>query len=163
MELCLHRRRVVDRHPINKGLDAVFRGLGNLIQIATETARVQDGSASGIFDVSVRLGRSPVRVAPAARTSRPASRQKPSPEEPREPAADVFDEDDHYVVIVQLPGTDESSIRWTVHHDTTLVVRAHSGGRTYAREIELGTPVVSETASMRYENGILELQLWKRR
>jgi HSP20 family protein len=151
----------VDRHPLNRGLDAVFRGLGSLIQIATDTARVQDDAAT-VFGVSLRVGRSAVKVAPAARVSRPAARRPPEPEEGRAPAADVFDEDDHFVVVVQLPGADEPSIRWSVHDDTTLMIRARSGDRRFARTIELDAAVNADTTTMRYENGVLELRLWKR-
>jgi hypothetical protein len=129
----------VDRHPLNRGLDAVFRGLGSLIQIATDTARVQDDAAT-VFGVSLRVGRSAVKVAPAARVSRPAARRPPEPEEGRAPAADVFDEDDHFVV----------------------VIRALSGDRSFARTIELDAAVNADTTTMRYENGVLELRLWKR-
>lgn len=141
----------------------MFRGLGNLIQIATETARASEDSTSGLLGVSVRVGRSPVRVAPTARPARPSTRHRPPQEDAREPAADVFDEDDHFVLIVQLPGAEESSIGWNLNRESAVTVRAESGGRAYVREIELAAPVTAANATMRYENGILELRLWKQR
>jgi HSP20 family molecular chaperone IbpA len=158
----LARATAVDRYPLGKRFDAMVRGLGALLQLTTDTARVERDHASALFGVSMGVARSPIRVAPE-RGARPAVRRHPVRDQAREPIADVFDEDDHFAVVVQLPGIEPAAVTWQVREDTAVVIRAQAAGRTYGRTIDLGGRVDAATATTRHENGILELRLWKQR
>jgi HSP20 family molecular chaperone IbpA len=74
---------------------------------------------------------------------------------------DVLDEDDYYMVIAELPGVGETEVNWTIPGERELVIRAETGERKYARTIHLLERVQPQTAVSCYENGVLQLKLWK--
>jgi len=140
----------------------MFRGLGTLLQIATGPARLERDDASSFFGVSVRVGRRPVTVTPPERPVRPPARRQVVREEGREPLADVFDEGEYFMVVVQVPGVEPSALTWAIRDERAVVIRTAAGGGVRAREIGLASRVDPATVTARHENGILELRLWKR-
>jgi HSP20 family protein len=166
---------------ITAGVDGVFRGLGHLLRIATElaeSAQADDSSAGeptrtgragtpgrvhAVYGVSVRMGpRGRPVVAPFGNV-RENGRKEPVVHGAREPLADVLDEGDHYLVIVELPGVDAAAVQWAMRGERVLVIHAGSGVRAYSKRIELGEPVAAASVVSCYANGVLELKLWKQR
>jgi HSP20 family protein len=145
---------------MHKGFDGLVRGLGDLLQIASEVAeRADRGTANGVFGVSVRVGHGPV----VSRVEHLCREPRSGAVEGREAVADLFDEEDHYLIVAELPGVAESAVQWSCDGDRTVLIRATApDGRTYVREIALSCPVDAGTAAARYGNGVLELRVWKR-
>jgi HSP20 family protein len=137
----------MDKKSPSFGLDGMFRGLGQLLQLAAD-ASTKDARAG--YGVSVRIGG--VR-APARRTH--------VVEDTREPMVDVFDEGDHYLVVGELPGVAEPAAHWSVREGQWLTVAGTAGARRYHKDLRLAERVASATAQARFENGVLELRLWK--
>lgn len=81
-------------------------------------------------------------------------------EETREPMVDVFDEDDHLLVIAELPGVDADDIRFEVEGDV-LTLSASRGERKYRKELLLPAPAGTKGASPSYRNGVFEIRLPK--
>ena len=146
------------------GLEGLFRGIASILHLANDIAvsAGDDGStpidvrrtaSTGVpgtvnvaYGASMRIG---PRVAPPHR--RPMF----------EPAADVLDEGDHFVVIAELPGMEAAAIGWTVTDGSRLVIRAESADRKYVKDLRLPGLVSEEAAMSCYANGVLELRLWK--
>jgi HSP20 family protein len=84
----------------------------------------------------------------------------PVVEEVREPIVDVFDEQDHILVIAELPGVSEDKIKIEVAGDI-LDITASDRDRKYAKEILLPSKVKKEGMKSSYKNGILEVTLLK--
>ena len=84
----------------------------------------------------------------------------PKVSETREPIVDVFDEKDHILVIAELPGIDEKSIKLELKKDT-LLLEAESKDRKYTKEILLPTKVDFESRKMNFKNGILGVKFKK--
>jgi HSP20 family protein len=126
------------------GLDEIFRGLSSL---------------HAAYGVSVRVGghRAPVM----GRVRSPRVYPRPAGAGWSEPPIDVFDEDDFYLVVAELPGVTRSDLQWNVKNDRLLVLDATAGSRRYHAEVELNAPVDVQTAKTSFENGVLELRLWK--
>ncbi|MFA4880501.1 MAG: Hsp20/alpha crystallin family protein [Candidatus Doudnabacteria bacterium] len=101
--------------------------------------------------------------------------------EEREPIVDVFDEKDHILVIIELPGMGKESIKLTLKGDI-LTLKAHSAGhstlrvsdsmssrqagsekRKYYKEILLPAEVDIRTKKVSYRNGLLEVKIKKLR
>lgn len=88
--------------------------------------------------------------------------------ETREPIVDVFDEKDHILIIVELPGMGKESIKLTLKGDI-LTLKAHSAGsrqagkekRKYYKEILLPAEVDIRTKKVSYKNGLLEVKIKK--
>jgi HSP20 family molecular chaperone IbpA len=140
---------------VAKRFDGLFRGFGEVLQIAGDLA--DRAHTDGVCDVTVRLDGGPLITGLGALRAGP-QRERPGA---RGTVADVFDEGNYYLVIVQLPGARESSVQWAVRREGRVEVRAEADGRTYYKDIALGGPVQEESATSRYGNGVLELRLCK--
>jgi HSP20 family protein len=151
------------------GFGGLFKGLGNLIELAAkmnEEGINQSGEIKGLpkdmkgvygFKISTMGGGKPIietfgNVKETARG--------PVVEEVREPMVDVFDEKDHILVIVELPGVSKDKIKIEVTGDI-LNLSTSEKTRQYAKEILLPHKVNSETMKTSYKNGILEITLEK--
>jgi len=94
--------------------------------------------------------RTHVRECPGVKRERPV---------PREREVDIFDEDDYVMVIIEVPGVDEKSIKVNLEKDK-LTVSADKAGKKYHKEIIL--PCVPEgKITKTYKNGILEVKIIK--
>jgi HSP20 family protein len=88
------------------------------------------------------------------------SGQGPVVEEAREPMVDVFDEDEHLLVVAELPGVEAGDIHFEVKDDV-LALGATHGDRKYGKEVLLPSAVKADAASSSYRNGVLEIKLPK--
>jgi HSP20 family molecular chaperone IbpA len=161
------------------GLDGLFRGISNVLQMASDIAEKVPEDASGavnasetgsiglkglraIYGASVRIG---PRVAPKRRpiVSLPRTRKRaPIADETGEPMADVHDEGDHYLVVAELPGAAQAGVHWEIRDGHRLVIKADAAGRKYRTELPLAEQVDETRTVSCYANGVLELRLWKR-
>jgi HSP20 family protein len=162
------------------GLGGVFRGLSDLLQIAIELAeRMPDtessvsevqrtgeaGSPKGlhaVYGVSVRVGGRGAPVVAQFGNVRQNAANEPVIDEEREPMVDVLDEVDYYIVIAELPGVAAEAVEWSLRGDRVLAVRAASEVRKYVRDIPLTEPVARDRAVSCFENGMLQVKLWKK-
>lgn len=78
----------------------------------------------------------------------------------REPVADVLDERDEVVVIVELPGVEEQQIDMEVRAGE-IEVSAAGQGRRYHKRVPLPSPVNAGSLTSSYRNGILEIRCRK--
>jgi len=75
-----------------------------------------------------------------------------------EPVVDIFDERDCILVIAEVPGAEEGSIRVELENHT---LKLQAGGRYRAYRREVGLPAEFEPDSLTWtlNNGIIELRL----
>jgi HSP20 family protein len=146
----------------------LFKGLGNLIDLADKLReegiekqgeiRGLPRGARGVYGFSIRTlaGKPVIESFGNIRETN----KGPIVEEVREPMVDIFDEKDHILVIVELPGVAENEIKIEVVGDI-LNLTASDKDRKYAKEILLPGKVKSESIKTAYNNGILEITLEK--
>ncbi len=146
----------------------LFKGLGNLIDLADklkEEGVAKSGEikglprgAMGVYGLSIRtLAGKPV-IESFGNIRETA--KGPVVEEVREPIVDVFDEEDHILVIAELPGVSEDKIKIEVAGDI-LNLTASDTDKKYAKEILLPSKVKPSSLKTTYKNGILEVKLDK--
>ena len=162
------------------GLGEMFKGLGNLIKLATDLADKVDlseldeekiaelrrasqtrvgGIPRGVYGVSVQRGIGGIpRVQPFGNIRR--TERGPVIDEVREPLVDVFDEDDVLLVIAELPGVEEKDFQIEVH-DGLLKLSTTTKERRYAKELQLPCQVDESATESTYKNGVLEIRLRK--
>lgn len=158
-------------------LGGMFRGLGSLIDLVSELAEkaeklkgevrkegeVRPFGPKGlraVYGFSIRVaGEGRPTIQPFGNV-REEKGKGAVVDEVREPMADLFDEGDHFLVVVELPGVEESAARYEVKGDV-LIVSAESGERKYYKEMLLPAPVDSQKVAASCKNGILELKLWR--
>jgi len=145
----------------------LFSGLGNLIDLAAklnEEGVNKTGEIQGLpkdvkgvygFKISTMGGGKPI-IETFGNVKETA--KGPVVEEVREPIVDVFDEKDHILVIVELPGVSKDKIKIDINGDI-LNLTTSDKGRQYAKEILLPHKVNAETLRTTYKNGILEISL----
>jgi len=148
----------------------LFKGIGNLIDLASklsEEAVEKKGEikglpkgAKGVYGFSVRTlaGKPVIETFGNIRETT----KGPVVEEVREPIVDVFDEEDHILVIAELPGVSESEIKIEAAGDI-LNLTASDTDKKYAKEILLPSKVKPSSLKTTYQNGILEINLEKER
>ena len=152
---------------LSAGLESVIEGIGQLLRRANDLAERQGGVSGkklhAVYGISVRFGGRGGPVAARFGNVRQERQAAPTVADTHEPMADVIDEDDHYLIVVELPGVDQSAVEWQVDENRRVIVRAASKHRKYFKRITLSERVERETASSCYANGVLELKLWKQR
>ena len=118
-----------------------------------------DKDVRGVYGFTVRTGLGQkTRVEPFGNIKK--TKEGPKVSETREPIVDVFDEKDHILLIAELPGVDEKSIKLDLKKDI-LLLEAESKDRKYAKEILLPSKIDFESREMNFKNGILELKFKK--
>ena len=154
-------------------LGGLFQGFEKLIDLASRLeeegqggiAREEEftspsGRIKAVYGLSVKAGpgRKPTveSFGNVKKTSRGAV-----VEEEREPLVDIFDEQDHLLIIVELQGIDEQQIQTTVKGDI-LTLSAANGDRKYYKEVVLPEGADPDTMKSKYKNGILEIRIGKK-
>lgn len=147
----------------------IFKGLGSLIELVQslertggkieKTGEVETPSGvKGVYGFSIKtLGGKPVidtfgnvKVTPKGTVV----------DNVREPLVDIFDEDDHIMIIAEMPGLEEEDIKFDIVGDV-LRLFASTKDRSYSKEILLSCKVNPEPVSKSYKNGLFELKLKK--
>jgi HSP20 family protein len=94
----------------------------------------------------------------------------------REPAVDLIDEGDHFILVAELPGVNKEDVELYVNRDSVTIKAERKGGvekkgknyyvrervyGTYYRTIPLPEPVIPEETKATFKNGVLEVTLKK--
>ena len=87
---------------------------------------------------------------------------KPEVNRAREPLIEVIDEEDKLVVIAEMPGVIKEDVEIkATSRSLTISTKVDSDSINYYKEIELPSPINSDYAKARLQNGILEVKLKK--
>jgi len=84
----------------------------------------------------------------------------PKVDEEREPITDIFEEKNEIVVIVEMPGIEETDLEIDLKEDI-LEISAASKSRTYRKELLLPVKVIKSNLRHKFTNGILEIRIKK--
>lgn len=155
------------------GFGDLFKGVGNLVDLVSKLAEegreetsssgefeAMGGKVKGVYGLSVRVGLGGKPVIQAFGNIQDTDKG-PVVAETREPLVDVLDEEDHLMVVAEIPGVEEKDIQATVEGDI-LVIVASSQDRKYQKEVLLPSPVDPASLTSSYRNGVLEVKLSKR-
>lgn len=156
----------------DSGLGGILKGLGDLVEklgdisedgqfSKTGELRGRDKDLRGIygFTVKVGLGDDKPRVEPFGNIRRNEAGHTVV-QEVREPVADVLDEDDHVLVLVEMPGISVEDIHIEVAGDL-LVISAEKNEKKYRKEILLPASFSRDKMQVSCNNGVLEIKCVK--
>jgi HSP20 family protein len=159
-------------------LGGILGGLGGLIEKLGELAEAgerlsrsgefQDASGKlrGVYGIHVKTGlgdqgQQELQVEPFGNI-RPPPRGYPAGESPgedvREPLVDVHQEEDHVLVLVELPGVARENVTLELAEDR-LSLSAQRGQTSYRKEITLPGKFSEEAMHWDCHNGILQVRL----
>ncbi|MCX6160556.1 MAG: Hsp20/alpha crystallin family protein [Ignavibacteriae bacterium] len=154
------------------GLGGLFKGIEKLVDLAgklEEKGEIRkEGDISfdnlkkgmkGVYGFTIKTagGGSP-RVETFGNIKK--TPEGPKVDEEREPITDIFDEKDEIVIIAEMPGIEESSIKIDIKEDI-LEISAVNKNRSYRKEILLPSKVNIDNLKSKYNNGILEIRIKK--
>jgi HSP20 family protein len=122
----------------------------------------REGKLRGVYGFSVKTaigdqGGRELKIEPFGNV-----RQEPSGEtvldEVREPLVDVHEEDDHVLVLAEIPGVGKQDVQLDLAKDR-LVVRAQRGEKRYHKEVVLPGDFSAEKMGWECKNGLLKIRL----
>jgi HSP20 family protein len=158
-------------------LGGFLGGLGNLLdklgELAEKGKDLQelkefggDGNGpKGVYGFTIRTNIGDkgdrdggVKVEPFGNVRKDDKTGRATVHEVTEPPVDVFDEAEHVLVVVEMPGIGEEDVRVELNHDI-LTISAEKGAKKYRKEVLL--PSSFEPAAMAHScrNGVLEIKL----
>lgn len=147
------------------GISQIFKEIANLINLADQKeekeirksgtfGRLAEKGLKGSYGVNVRFGL-------GDKTTIINSNTTNSKEDfPNETIIDIFDEGNLFMVVADLPGADQNSIRVKIE-DGNLLLEASGPARYYSKDVLLPAPVRQETIKTSYQNGVLQISLLK--
>ena len=155
---------------IGGGLGEMLKGLGDLVEKlgdlekrgeVSETGELRGpgGQPRGIygFSVKVGLGDQGPRIEPFGNIRRDAESGRTEVQEVREPMVDVFEEDNHILVLAELPGIGKDDLEVEVKEDV-LTIAAERGEKKYRKEVLLPCPVEKSKIQVTCNNGVVEIK-----
>ena len=155
----------------DNNIGKVFKSLGGFLDLLSELSEAgaelkrsgelgdEKKGVKAVYGFSVRMGGGGAPKVEHFGNVKQAQ-QGAVVEEVREPIVDVFDEDDHLLVVAELPGVGSGDIRYELQDDV-LTLSASSKDRKYRKELLLGSAVKTEGATESHRNGVYELKLPK--
>ena len=121
-----------------------------------------ENKIEGVYGFSVKtgLGGKGVKVEPFGNIRKDEVSGQPVVHEMREPVVDIFEEDNHTLVIAEMPGISEKDITLEVKDDL-LCIHAVKGDKKYRKEVLLPRNYPREKMTVSCNNGILEIKCTK--
>jgi len=156
------RRRSSGLGSIFSGLTDLIEKLGELAESGEELSRhgeSMEKEVKGVYGFSVKigLGDTGIKVEPFGNTRKDGSMGESVVGGVREPLVDVFVEEDHTLIVAEMPGIGTEDVQLEVRDDV-LVLEARRGETAYHKEILLPASYPREKMQVSCNNGILEIR-----
>jgi HSP20 family protein len=120
------------------------------------------GKLRGVYGVSIKTGlgnrgEHELKIEPFGNIHRQPSGETVF-EDVREPLVDVHEEDDHVLVLAEIPGVSKKDVQLDLAGEQ-LTIRAQRGEKRYRKEVTLPGPFSSDKMRWDCSNGILKIHL----
>ena len=155
------------------GLGGLVENLGKFVEESektgdsfSKTGEFKTDSEKGVrgvygFSVKTMGGRDKgVKIEPFGNIKTDEEGKTVEVQQIREPMVDLFDESDRVLIIAEVPGITEDSVKVEVNDDI-LTLSAERGETRYGKEMLLPASFKPEQMSWHCRNGILEIRLSK--
>jgi HSP20 family protein len=109
------------------------------------------------FSIKTGLGGKGVKVEPFGNIRKDAQTGESVVQEIREPVVDVFEEEDHTLVLAEMPGISAEDVRIDVKDDL-LSISAEKRGKKYRKEVLLPRNYPRNKMVISCNNGMLEIK-----
>jgi len=155
------------------GMGGLLKGLGELVEKLGELAESGESLSrtgevnfepkgkgmKGFYGFSVKmgLGDQEMKVEPFGNIRKDESGGESVIHEVREPMVDIFEEEDHTLVVAEMPGISAEDVRLEVTDDL-LTITAESSDKKYQKEVLLPRAYSKDRMQVSCNNGILEIK-----
>ena len=154
------------------GIGGILKGLGDLMEKMNELSEKgetlsQSGEfhgagkeVKGMYGFTVKMGlgddKAP-RVEPFGNIRKDRTSGRTVVQEVREPIVDVFEEDDHVLIVAEMPGVTPDDVTIVVDGDVLTIDAAH-GDAKYHKEVLLPMSTTKQKVHVSGKNGIVEIK-----
>lgn len=155
------------------GLGGILKGLGDLVEKLGDLSETGEHSQTGEihgankdlkgiygFTVKVGLGDDRPHVEPFGNIRKDRKSGHTVVQEVREPVVDVFEEEDHVLVVAEMPGVSAEDVKIAVE-DHMLTITAERGDKKYRKEVALPASCAREKMHVSCNNGVVEIKCGK--
>ena len=156
------------------GLGGIFSGLSDLVEKLNELAETgkelhHTGEIHGAgkevkgiygFTVKVGLGDKTPCVESFGNIRRDQKTGQAIVQEIREPVVDIFEEQDHLLIVAEMPGISAKDVQIEVKDDV-LTIAAARGEKKYHKEVLLPGSYPREKMRLSCNNGVVEIRCFK--
>jgi HSP20 family protein len=153
------------------GLGGILKGLGDLVEKLGDLAKTGEQlsrtgeihgpgkEVKGIYGFTIKtgLGDDRPRVEPFGNIRKDRESGHTVVQEVREPVVDVFEEEDHVLVLAEMPGVSAEDVQITVEDDL-LTISAERGDKKYRKEVLLPVSSTREKTQVNCNNGVVEIK-----
>ena len=153
------------------GLGGILKGLGDLVEklggLAETGERLsQTGEIhgpgkelKGIYGFTVKVGHGDdrPRIEPFGNIRKDRESGHTVVQEVREPVVDVFEEEDHVLVVAEMPGISVEDVQIAVEDDL-LTISAERDDKKYRKEVLLPASCAREKMQVTCNNGVVEIK-----
>jgi HSP20 family protein len=155
-----------------RGLGGWLGGLGGLLEKLGELAEKgeelrksgvlesSDKKIQGVYGFSIKVGAGQdggLKVEPFGNVRKDEETGKTVVDEIREPMVDIFEEQDHVLVVAEMPGISQEETKLDLKDDILTITAAH-GDKKYHKEVLLPAAFAPEKMSHSCHNGVLEVR-----
>jgi HSP20 family protein len=156
------------------GLGGILKGLGDLVEKLEDLKETgeqlsRSGEIHGLgkevkgmygFTVKMGLGDDRPRVEPFGNIRKDRESGHAVVQEVREPVVDIFEEEDHVLVVAEMPGICVEDVQIAVQDDL-LTITAERGDKKYRKEVLLPASLAREKMQISCNNGVVEIKCVK--
>jgi HSP20 family protein len=151
------------------GLTQLIEKLGDLAEKGKELSEKGELSDLGMgkqlkgvygFNVKVGLGDDKVKIEPFGNIKHDLKTGETVVQEIREPMVDIFEEEDHVLVVAELPGVGSKDVHIDIKDDV-LTIQAQKKDKKYRKEVLLPGSFSKDKIEFSCNNGILEIKCHK--
>lgn len=153
------------------GLGGILKGFGDLVERLGDLAETGEQlsrtgeihgpgkDVKGIygFTVKVGLGDDRPRVEPFGNIRKDRESGHTVVQEVREPVVDVFEEEDHVLVVAEMPGVSVEDVQIKIEDDL-LTISAEHGDKKYRKEVLLPASFARDKTQVTCNNGVVEIK-----
>jgi HSP20 family protein len=150
-------------------LGGFIEKLGELAETGEELTRSGEikgldsgGKLRGVYGLSIKTGlgehgQQEMKVEPFGNIHRQPTGERVK-KDIREPVVDVFEEDDHVLVLAEIPGVSKKDVQLELHDDRLTLIAEH-GNKGYWKKVTLPGKFSPEKMQWECTNGILKIRL----
>jgi len=152
------------------GLGSILDKLGELAEKGKELHEMKEfggggNSPRGVYGFTIRSNiaerghqEGGVKVEPFGNVRKDSQTGRATVHEVTEPPVDVFEEESHVLIVVEMPGIGEEDLKLELRDDI-LAIAAERGSKKYRKEVLLPGTFAPEAMSRTCRNGVLEIKL----
>lgn len=147
------------------GLGSLMEKLGDLAEKGEELQKlkeIQGDRFRGVVGFTIKSGiggdRGSYNVEPFGNVGRDAQTGKATVREILEPVVDVVEENDHVLVVAEMPGIRDEDVKIELDEDI-LTIDAERGTKKYHKEVLLPSPSTIDKLTRTCRDGVFEIRL----